>query len=777
MTSKAIGFLNFKFSADLTSFERAMNKAQKKLKKFGKSMQRIGKNMSQNLTMPILALGAVSLKTFADFEQSMLKVKAVSGATDKNFKLLTESAKKLGSSTMFTASQVATLQFELSKLGFNPKEILASTEAILQLAQATDTELGEAAKTTAVALNSFNAEASEAQRFADIMALASSSAAMDMEKFAAALPVVGATSRLAGDSFEELSAKLQVLADSGMEGGSMGTHLNKIYSKLAKSGSTWDEGMQKLIDSNFDMVLAQEMFGDRAFKSALILAENIDKTKKYTIANKEASGIAKEMADIMDSGVGGAMRRMKSQLEGVAIELGQQLIPIFTKVIEKVGQVVKWFTSLSDEQKKNIVKWGLVIAAIGPVLIIIGKMSIGLGALVGALKTVGTLIIANPYMAFAAAIGVVAISLTDWADGLFGVSGAQKAVNDINSTAAKAISRQKSDVDLLTATLKDENSTLEEKESALKQLNKISPEYYGKLNAAALDVGALDIATQNYTESILHQARAEASKAKLAELNAVLLGYELRGVKKGSDAYNLFTAKTQLQIKAVMELIGENKKLSSTNEEVVDTTSDVIVETEDLTTKVSGLGAALGKINKGDVDKFSSIEDQFKGLVVWTKELTTSQKLLNASMGMFGDIVTSSLTEALNSGDNFFQVFLDGIKKAIRALLIQLAVMTAIQMLMGNIPVGGLKAALTSNLGEIMNVQLADGGIVTGPTTALIGEGEGTSISNPEVVAPLDKLKQYMGGGSQNVVVTGKLVGNDIWLSNEKTEFNRQRTT
>ena len=188
--------------------------------------------------------------------------------------------------------------------------------------------------------------------------------------------------------------------------------------------------------------------------------------------------------------------------------------------------------------------------------------------------------------------------------------------------------------------------------------------------------------------------------------------------------------------------------------------------------------SSLGKILDGDkIEMFSSVEDQFKGLVVWTKELTTSQKLLNASMGMFGDIVTSSLTEALNSGDNFFQVFLDGIKKAIRALLIQLAVMTAIQMLMGNIPVGGLKAALTSNLGEIMNVQLADGGIVTGPTTALIGEGEGTSISNPEVVAPLDKLKQYMGGGSQNVVVTGKLVGNDIWLSNEKTEFNRQRTT
>ena len=141
---------------------------------------------------------------------------------------------------------------------------------------------------------------------------------------------------------------------------------------------------------------------------------------------------------------------------------------------------------------------------------------------------------------------------------------------------------------------------------------------------------------------------------------------------------------------------------------------------------------------------------------------------------MFGDIVTTSLTQALNSGDNFFQVFLDGIKKAIKALLIQLAVMTAIQILMGNVPAGGIKAALTTNIGEIMG--FAEGGLVTGPTTALIGEGSGTSISNPEVVAPLDKLKGMLAEGVQNVVVTGKIIGNDIWLSNQKTEFNRQRT-
>ena len=67
---------------------------------------------------------------------------------------------------------------------------------------------------------------------------------------------------------------------------------------------------------------------------------------------------------------------------------------------------------------------------------------------------------------------------------------------------------------------------------------------------------------------------------------------------------------------------------------------------------------------------------------------------------------------------------------------------------------------------------------MTGPTTALIGEGVGTNAGNPEVVAPLDKLKSMMGGGNNsNITVTGKLIGSDIFLSNQNASNNRLRTT
>jgi len=141
---------------------------------------------------------------------------------------------------------------------------------------------------------------------------------------------------------------------------------------------------------------------------------------------------------------------------------------------------------------------------------------------------------------------------------------------------------------------------------------------------------------------------------------------------------------------------------------------------------------------------------------------------------MFGDILTSSLDSALTSQENFFDVFVANIKKAIQSLLIQLAVMTLIKSLMG----GGTAAfsilSIKENLGSIMG--FADGGLVTGPTVGLIGEGIGTTASNPEVIAPLDKLKNFIGGGSQNVIVEGVIKGNDIFLSNRNTGTNRQRS-
>jgi hypothetical protein len=157
-------------------------------------------------------------------------------------------------------------------------------------------------------------------------------------------------------------------------------------------------------------------------------------------------------------------------------------------------------------------------------------------------------------------------------------------------------------------------------------------------------------------------------------------------------------------------------------------------------------------------------------------ELTNKQKQFNAAMGMFENIMTSAMTSAAYSTEGFFKSFMNNLKIAIKQLLVQLAVIMAIKLLLGDATT--VKAAFDLAKAKILDVpKMANGGLFTGASLALVGEGAGTSASNPEVVAPLDKLKGMInGGGSQQVEVYGRISGNDIFISNQRGSLNRQRS-
>ena len=150
------------------------------------------------------------------------------------------------------------------------------------------------------------------------------------------------------------------------------------------------------------------------------------------------------------------------------------------------------------------------------------------------------------------------------------------------------------------------------------------------------------------------------------------------------------------------------------------------------------------------------------------------QDAWNDSVSNFGNLFSDSLSTAMTSQENFFESFINNLKKAVAQQIAMLAALEITGFLLGGIFGGALTKGLPVGAGSFLKNLLspfAEGGIVTGPTAALIGE------SGPEAVIPLDKLNQYGAGGTQNIVVTGKIVGNDIWLSNQKTQFNRLRTS
>ena len=388
--------INLFLGLNSSQFQKGLTKAQRRLKKFGSSMKKVGRSMTTSLTLPLVGIGAIAGKTFMDFEQSMLKVKAISGATGQEFKALEENAKALGSSTMFTASQVAGLQLELSKLGLTPEQINQSTSSVLSLAQATDSDLSQAAEVAAKTMNAFGLEANDMNRIADVMADSFSSSALDMTKFETAMASVAPVAKQAGSDIEGTTAILGVLINNGVEASTAGTALRNIFLDLANEGSTMSEAMAEIQNSTNPLATSMEMFGKRGATVATILANNGKEIQALNEDFKDSEGEAKRMAEIMDSGLGGSLRKLKSQLEGVAIQLGQILVPIFQKLIGFVKTALNAFNGLTGEQKKLGVALALVAGAIGPVLTLFGSLvTVMAGLLSPALLVISALVAAG----------------------------------------------------------------------------------------------------------------------------------------------------------------------------------------------------------------------------------------------------------------------------------------------------------------------------------------------------------------------------------------------
>jgi len=797
MANKAVGYLTFNFGANMGGFNKAMKKAQRKVKRFGKSMKQVGSSMTTNLTMPIVGLGAVAIKTFANFEQAMLKVKAVSGATGDQFKLLESDAKRLGSSTMFTASQVAELQLELSKLGFTPEEINKSTESILSLAQATGHDLAQSAEIVASTMNSFNMEASESAKVADMFAVASSSAAIDMEKLSIAMPTVGATAGAVGVPLGDLTSMMMTLADSGMQASKMGTHLRKIFVELATKGISYDDAMNQINSSTNKVKTATELFGGIAFSSAITLANNTQKTEEYSKALDESAGKSKEMADIMDSGAAGAMRRLASQAEGVAISLGEMLIPVFEKLMNFVQDSLNWWSGLDSSVKENIVTFGLLIAALGPIISLIGTLAVAFSALISpvglAVAAIVGIVVAFAYVrenweAFKERLG-------DWSWWKNALIQALQWLIEFNPISLMIKS--------FNALIKfmggaEIPNPFEDFSDGLEDL-KVETKDYEK------DFGS-------FTDAIKKQAKEVATAMGMMGNPMGLGGGSSSG---GAKSPGKEDKKGSGLISLEVDTGGPIAAIQSVSDEILNTSTD--------TTKTLGeiwdnfytdwgdsikQATDIAKTAMQSIGQLASSVAQ-KETITLENEKAKQQELHDADYerqlsrienGIMDEEAKQLAIEELNASFAEKKAIMDEqmaqkekaikIKQAKRnkAMGIANGIISGVEAVMNvlanvpfpaNIPlsilVGGMAAANVATIASTPIPAFAEGGIVSGPTVGLMGEYPGAGAGNPEVIAPLKKLQGMMGSASQQVEVTGKISGNDILLISQKAQFNRKR--
>jgi len=414
-------FVTKKGAKDWVDKERAIAKATKKYrenrkelaklnkeqKKGGEGVKSFGQNMLKtavSITAVVTAVRFLSrvfttvASTFSEFEFTMAKVLAVSGATDAEFKALTKTAEELGRTTFFTAEQVAQLQLSYSKLGFTAQEIQDAVKPTLALATATGTDLARSATVAGAAVRGFGLDASETERVVDVMAVTFASSAMDIEKWQTSMTKVAPIAKSAGFSIEDTAAMMSKLTDAGIEASIAGTSMRNILLKMQDPTSELSMRFGKTIHSLDDLVPAMKKFvkegGSMADVMEVVdlrqaaafeqLITSADGTLDLRDALLAANGEGQRMADIIGNTMQGAFLKFKSALQGLSISLMKNYAPALQKAMERTA---KFFNKLASDE--NIGKITKTLKVIKNITIALGAYKIGIIA-VSAAQKIGT---------------------------------------------------------------------------------------------------------------------------------------------------------------------------------------------------------------------------------------------------------------------------------------------------------------------------------------------------------------------------------------------------
>lgn len=411
--------------SDLRVFQASGATTEQKLKGLSSAFSTVGGGLTKGLTLPLVGVGAASVGVATKFESAMSQVAATMGITtkqikngNKDFENLQKTALNMGATTKYTASEAAEGLNILAQAGLSANESIKAIPTVLSLASAGAMSLDSAATYVTASVKGFGDSMDNAQKYADLMAKGATLANTDVRGLGEALSGVSATANNYKQSVDSTTLSLLRLAEQNITGGEASTMLARamadIYTPTSKAKKALDElgisaydGLGKARDFN-DVVdelskafagMSDEeanatknqiftTYGMNAFnKMTAATTETVD---KFKTGLKDATGSAAQQAETQLDNLKGSLTLLQSALEGAGIVIGQRLTPYIRKLADGINVLVTKFNNLTDAQQDMIVKIGLVVAAIGPVMLIMSKLFKFVSMAVTAFKTFGT---------------------------------------------------------------------------------------------------------------------------------------------------------------------------------------------------------------------------------------------------------------------------------------------------------------------------------------------------------------------------------------------------
>nr|DAN88539.1 MAG TPA: minor tail protein [Caudoviricetes sp.] len=399
-------------TANIEDFADKLNSSSEKITSTGKKLSIV--------SAVVGGIGVAGLKTAADFEEAMSSVKAISGATGDDFQKLKEKAEYMGATTKFTATESANAMYYMALAGWKTQDMLDGLEGIMYLAAASGEDLAMVSDIVTDGLTALGYAADQSTHYADVFAKTVTNSNSTVETLGEAMKYVGPIAGALNISVEDTATALGLMANAGVKSSQAGTSLRGILQRLATNTSGARDEMEslgvKIFDQNGKMrdfgdimndariklskltdqqktSLAKTVAGTTAMSGFLAIVNSSDADfEKLTNAINDCDGAAKKMSEIMIDNAKGQLTIIKSQLEGIAIQLSQYVFPFIKSILSLIQTLLTKLSELSPTQQKILLIVTGLIIALGPLLIVIGKIGTGISSLISAFKFLGPLL-------------------------------------------------------------------------------------------------------------------------------------------------------------------------------------------------------------------------------------------------------------------------------------------------------------------------------------------------------------------------------------------------
>lgn len=422
----AVGHLDLDINGFLKSLKTAQNEAEDTTKRIsstigghlqsaGKNLETVGSTLTKTVTAPIIGLGGLVIKTSSTFESAMSRVQAVSGASGGELQKLNKKAQELGATTAWSASEVADGMTEMAKAGWSASDIIDGMAGVLNSASASGEDLAQVSTIVADAITGFGLKAKDASRVADLLTQSANAGTIDITDLGESFKYISPIAKTMGFSIEDVTTAISAMSMSGIKGSQAGTALRTMLARMVKPTDDVKSAMDELgikltnSDGSFKSLntIVSEMRGSfsgmtdkqktyyatvlagQEGMSGLLSLLSLSQGEYDKLADSmnNCKGVAEDTAKTMLDNFGGQLTILKSSLEGVAIQFGEVLLPLFKNFVDWVQKVVMRLQSMTKEQKEQIVKWLEFVAVIGPTIKIFGMLTSGIGKLMSAFET------------------------------------------------------------------------------------------------------------------------------------------------------------------------------------------------------------------------------------------------------------------------------------------------------------------------------------------------------------------------------------------------------